>query len=431
MYRRPYVAKLEEACVSAIDENNDGNSALWGSALMNNFYFDEPVPAIFCSSPEALSETFVRRHISLLNSGKNIVLGERALTGELPNSIANAVYVDFLTEKSLVRGACRRIYHGRPGKFAQSAWRLLIGRNYPAEKISFNLFEFGYLLVRHWDYALFSGKPFFVYFRGQDASKLLRDEDYVKKLKMIMPHAAGSIFVAPALKRNLERLDIPVGRYLIQPSGVDTRQFSPGEKDPNLIVSVGRFIEKKAHEDSIQAFSIVVRKRPGLKLRIIGGGERLEACRQLVEKLSLEGIVDLTGPADHETIKKSLNSASFYLQSSRIASDGDSEGFPSAIQEALASGTAVITTSHAGAADFLTHRKTAMLCSEGDIPGMSDNLLEVLYDRTLWLELVANGRSFAEKNLDGLAAVRNLESFIASALNARNAASSRFGAFPH
>lgn len=375
-------------------------------------------PAIFCSDPTAVTETFVRRHITLLNGGDTLVFGEvnldeRVCSKTFPLASYSPILARHVSIRRLVRLSKKLPF---VNGLVPKIWRQYVGLEIADKKFDFTIFEFGYIAARHWDYALFSEKPFFIYFRGIDASKLLKQEKYVETLKLLARHASGVIFVAPTLERNLKDHGLVLPTTLILPSGVDTKSFRVGKKDENLCVSIGRFVEKKGHTDTIRAFAKISSSFPDMRLAIFGDGPLLGTSQELAKSLNVEDKINFPGAVDHLAIRDALARATFYFQSSRTASDGDTEGFPSSIQEALASGSVVVSTQHAGANDFLEHEVNAMLFPEGDIECMVKNVSILMRNPDLLKQLASSGRQYAESFFDAETGCKRLEAFFKSCL---------------
>ena len=94
-----------------------------------------------------------------------------------------------------------------------------------------------------------------VYFRGFDASKRLRSPRIVKRYRAAMPRLAGLVAVSQSLIDNLAAHGIRHPNSAVIPTGVDTELFRPADKDPHLILAVGRIVAKKAPLVTIDAFA--------------------------------------------------------------------------------------------------------------------------------------------------------------------------------
>ena len=139
--------------------------------------------------------------------------------------------------------------------------------------------------------------------------------------------------------RAAAKLDHP--NAVVIPTGVDTRAFVPGDKDPHLILAVGRIVAKKAPMVTLKAFAEVSAAFPEHRLEVIGDGEMRGECEAWAEQSGLGGRIAFLGRRDHDVVRERLSRATIFLQHSITAEDGNTEGLPTAIQEAMASGCAV------------------------------------------------------------------------------------------
>ncbi len=210
----------------------------------------------------------------------------------------------------------------------------------------------------------------------------------------------GVFAVSPHLLKNLEREGVTWKQAHIIPSGTDTNQFRPGNKDPKLMMSVGRFVPKKAPDITIRAFASVNKKHPNMKLIMVGDGPLLENCKLLAKLLNVQNSITFTGSLQHNTICKYMSQASIFMLHSVTDNEGNTEGFPSVIQEAMASGCAILSTRHGGIPHFVEHQRTGLLSDEKDIDKFSQNMLDLIEKDKLVNELGIAARVYAVEHFD-------------------------------
>jgi colanic acid/amylovoran biosynthesis glycosyltransferase len=157
-------------------------------------------------------------------------------------------------------------------------------------------------------------------------------------------------------------------------------------------ISVGRFVNKKAPHLTILAFKKVVEEFPEARLVMVGDGELLNICKELVRALDLENNIEFKGICDSTQIKELFTKSIAYAQHSIVAENGDSEGTPVAILEAQAAALPVIATYHAGIPEVVIHNKTGLLVQEYDIDGMGQNMIRILKENVLAQKLGQAGR---------------------------------------
>jgi colanic acid/amylovoran biosynthesis glycosyltransferase len=278
------------------------------------------------------------------------------------------------------------------------------------------LAEFGHLGSSFAPIGAALGIPVFVYFRGFDASKRLSSPLRVMSYKAALPRLAGYFSVSQSLLDNLAAKGIVHPNSHVIPSGVDTDLFAPAEKDPDLILAVGRMIAKKSPLTTIAAFARSAADFPTRRLEMIGDGPLLEPARAEAVRLGLADRVAFFGLQPHATVREKMARAAIFLQHSVTDAEGNEEGLPIAIQEAMASGAVVISTIHAGIPDAVTTGEDGLLVAEGDLDGYAAALRAVLADDALRLRLAAAARRRAVTQFDTRVLHRKIEDIIRAAV---------------
>ena len=247
-----------------------------------------------------------------------------------------------------------------------------------AQGVETILAEFGTDAIAISSLAHEMGIPIFSYFQGVDASKYLRRPHIVRAYRKAIPKLTGIISVSQFLLDNLAKHGIGNANAHVIPSGVDTSHFQPGDKQPKSCLSVGRMIGKKAPLTTIRSFAAAAKDHPEARLTMIGDGPLLKPAQDLVLELGLAGRVDLPGAADHGAVRDAFAGHEIFLQHSVTADDGNTEGLPISIQEAMASGCIVISTRHAGIPEAVEEGVTGYLLREHDKDGFTAALANVL-----------------------------------------------------
>ena len=166
--------------------------------------------------------------------------------------------------------------------------------------------------------------------------------------------------------------------------GIDLGRFRPeGAEKVGVprIVSVGRLVEKKGFADLIAACGLLRDRGVGFECVIAGSGPLEGELRERIARLGLGDRVRVTGRvAAQEDLPGLLESArAFALPCVRDA-DGDMDGLPQVLIEAMACGVPVVSTRLVGIPDLVRDGRNGVLVEPGDIPGLAD-ALEGLIDR--------------------------------------------------
>ncbi|TIU75982.1 MAG: colanic acid biosynthesis glycosyltransferase WcaL, partial [Mesorhizobium sp.] len=110
---------------------------------------------------------------------------------------------------------------------------------------------------------------------------------------------------------------------------------------------------------------------------VIGAGELLEQLKRLAAELGIAGRVDFLGPRPHAEVKQRLRDAHVFVLPSVSAHNGDLEGIPVALMEAMAAGLTVVSTYHSGIPELIEDGKTGFLAPERDVAALAGKLVWV------------------------------------------------------
>ena len=381
--------------------------------------------AVVMHKPGVATERFIERHVRESFGGQTVVLARHA--GNPYRFTQPLLVADAVQGSRWQRFACawptrlqeymRHRYWGVPTGIERrhilNFWR--------SHHVTAVLAEFGPLGCWIAPVARAANLPMFVYFRGYDASRRLRSQSTIQAYKHLMPQVDGVFAVSAFLVDNLRRTGISHPNTHVIPSGTNTQVFSPGAKDPNLVVSVGRFVTKKRPDANIRAFAAAAAQRPDLRLEMVGDGPQLDACQALARTLGLEARIRFLGALDHAAIAELLSRAHVFLQHSITTPGGDTEGLPSSIQEAMAAGTVVISTRHAGIPEIVIHGQTGWLTEENDLNGYAQLLVQVCNDPTHAAVVAKQARHLAEQKLDTRALQAQMEAVMRQSIQSRRA----------
>ena len=364
--------------------------------------FDPAAPAphltIFTRDPHKFSETFVRRRIQHLNGGDASVV---SLTGTGDGSC--------LEKPELSTRKVRRWERILTSRQAQRRQHVLdfLARQGTTHVV----FEFGYVATEFADLLPHLTIPAYCTFRGNDASAQLRDPAYVTTLTQCFGDLDGIITVSDFLRRNLASVGLHHPRTLVAPSGVDTTLFTPGTPTRGLCFNVGRLVPKKQPLPMIRAFAQVAEAQD-LTLEIAGEGPLEKSARALVSSLGMEQRIRFLGRLDHAAVRERMRSAMIYLQNFETPPDGDTEGMPTVIQEAMACGVPIVTTRHSGVPEHVVDGITGRVVEPGDVDGLAGALAALAADPDQRANIARNARAHAVAELDYRALFRRIETFI-------------------
>jgi glycosyltransferase involved in cell wall biosynthesis len=177
------------------------------------------------------------------------------------------------------------------------------------------------------------------------ARPVLRDEAWRDKY-LELRHVAGIIVVSHAMKAVLTGFGIPAAMIHRIPCGADSSEFvARPDRSPRIrFLAVGRLTGKKGPIFLLDSFRQALERNPDIELNLVGDGELAEAVRQFVQAFSLTDRVKLHGVQPPAAVQELIRSSDVFVQHSVVnRSNGDEEGLPVSILEAMAGGLPVVS----------------------------------------------------------------------------------------
>ncbi len=217
--------------------------------------------------------------------------------------------------------------------------------------------------------------------RGFDITKYVADrpgfyDDLFRDAELFLP-------VSESLKQTLLDLGGDEKKIEVIHSGMNVGDFAfvehrlDGTRKVSLL-SVGRLVEKKGFEYAIRAVGALVEQGMDVEYIIIGGGAELDTLTALVSMLNLQNVVIFKGACSHDEVKQHFSDADIFLAPSVVATDGDQEGIPNVLKEAMALGVPVISTYHSGIPELVEHEVSGLLVAERDVVGLVQAIKQML-----------------------------------------------------
>jgi len=223
--------------------------------------------------------------------------------------------------------------------------------------------------------------PIIINFRGYGASYKLHNKKYVRWLKKTLnKQNIYSIFVSNSLKKNLLNKEIgfrntPKTIY----TGVNTDIFKRKKNvqlENTIFLQVSNFNDKKGQEITIQAFNEHLKSSENRtsQLVFVGDGKNITKCKELVDSLNLKDNVLFKGAMNREQIISEMEKSSIFVHHSLTPSNGDQEGIPNSIIEAMSMELPILSTYHSGIPEAVENGVNGFLCQEFDVETYSKQM---------------------------------------------------------
>ena len=173
---------------------------------------------------------------------------------------------------------------------------------------------------------------------------------------------------------------------------------------PNLtsrtILAVGRLVEKKGFDVLVDACALLRDRNIAFQCRIVGDGPMKASLQAQIERLNLGSHVHLEGPRPHAELINIFREVALFAAPCVISSDGDRDGLPTVLLEAMALGTACISTQVVGIPELVRHGDTGLCVPERNVPALAEAMIQLLDQPELRKELALHARELIEEEFD-------------------------------
>ncbi|WP_254565729.1 glycosyltransferase [Oscillatoria sp. HE19RPO] len=235
----------------------------------------------------------------------------------------------------------------------------------------------------------------FVKNRGQFYREL-----YFRNRDRLFQEADCFIAVSEFIRSQIIEKGCPPEKILVNYIGIDLDKFTPNpevKREP-IVLFVGRLTEKKGCEDLIRAMADVQKNLPEVELVIIGDGPLSSSLKNLAQKLLKS--YRFLGVQPHEKVRNWMQKASILAAPSLTTAQGESEGLPMTILEAMAMKLPVVSSIHAGIPEAVIHQKNGFLIREKDREALAEFILTLLKNDPLREEFGELSRTEVESKFD-------------------------------
>jgi len=249
---------------------------------------------------------------------------------------------------------------------------------------------------------LLGGKIITIFY-GYDLSRLIKENgsDFYKNLFENGDYflAVSQFFVDKLIQLGCDKEKTGILRL-----GINLNELKFAERKPLgkkiSILSIARLVEKKGLEYSIKAVKKISDDGFDVRYDIIGDGNLRQELVDLICKLGLQEKVFLKGWQNRQEVANFLKEADIFVAPSVVAADGDCEGIPVALEEAMAVGIPVIATFHAGIPELVKDGFSGFLVAEKKEDEIYGKLKHILSDQKLARSISVNARREIENNWD-------------------------------
>jgi glycosyltransferase involved in cell wall biosynthesis len=229
----------------------------------------------------------------------------------------------------------------------------------------------------------------------------VRDDDLRIKLEQAHHAVTISRFNLRYLRR---RFPSSTSRLHLVRNGLDLERFpyrDPGPIGATVrIAAVGRLIEKKGFQYLLPAAAELLEQGCSLDLRIAGTGLLAEELAASIDRLGLGGHVHLLGPQTQDQVHELLHSADIFVAPCVIGADGNADGMPTVLLEAMATGVPCISTAVTGIPEVVRNGSTGVLVRPGSPRALARAINTLGSPATDRVAIARNARARIEEDFD-------------------------------
>lgn len=207
-------------------------------------------------------------------------------------------------------------------------------------------------------------------FHGIDISSREVLSHYTPEYQQLFRRGDMMLPISDLWAERLKNMGCPANKITVSRMGVDMERFTqrpvkaPGK--PLQMISVARLTEKKGLHVAIEACRQLKARGVDFHYRILGIGPWERRLRTLIEQYQLEAFIEMPGFKPSHEVKAMLDGADVFLLPSVTGADGDMEGIPVALMEAMAVGIPVVSTLHSGIPELIDAGHSGWLVPEND-----------------------------------------------------------------
>ena len=263
-------------------------------------------------------------------------------------------------------------------------------------------------LVRTWK------SPSIVSFHGADVMVDMNKPAYREATLQMLDAATLILVRSESLRRVLVSLGCDPKKIEVQRTGIPLEEFAFRERNiPESgqwrFVQAGRLIEKKGLPVALRAFAVFVRKYPNATLTIAGEGPLLAELQNLARELDIEERVSFTGFISQDQLREVYYRSHIFLHPSQTGRDGNQEGIPNSMLEAMATGLPVFATEHGGIPEAIENGISGVLVPERDDEALACALINAAQNPAFLSQIAQSGAEAVRKNFDLRQQVQRLE----------------------
>jgi colanic acid/amylovoran biosynthesis glycosyltransferase len=274
-------------------------------------------------------------------------------------------------------------------------------------------------LIKNWP------RPTVVSFHGADVMVDMEKPAHRATTERMLRAVRLVLVRSRSLRDAVIRIGCPENKIRIQRTGIPVAETPFVARDWPAdgrwrLVQAGRLVEKKGCATSLRAFAEFAARYPEATFTIAGEGPLQNELQAQARQLGIAEKVFFRGFISQKELREIFYSSHIFLHPSETGADGNQEGVPNSMLEAMASGLPVFATMHGGIPEAVEHDRSGILVEEKDYSALAAKLLELARAPQRLSELARCGAEKVAEEFNQEAQVRKLENYYFEALGEAN-----------
>lgn len=240
-------------------------------------------------------------------------------------------------------------------------------------------------------------------FRGFDASRVVHNRSGIYDELF----REGDIFfpVCKSLGKRIIKEGCNENKIIVVPSGIDCEKFTYAERkrlegEPTRVLTIARLVEKKGIIYAIEAITRLIKSGRCVTYVVVGDGKLRGDLERLIEDVGNTTHIQLLGWRNQDEVMQLIKSSHILVAPSVTSADGDQEGIPNVLKEAMASGLPIISTDHSGIPELVEDGISGFLVKERDVDSLTNRLSYLIDHPEIWPEMGRAGHACVQKYYD-------------------------------
>ena len=269
--------------------------------------------------------------------------------------------------------------------------------------------------------------PVVVSFHGADAQADLDRPAHRERMQRMLGLATLLLVRSQSLAGRLVALGAAPSKIRIHRTGIplDEIAFIPRAAPADgawRCLQACRLIPKKGLATSLRAFAEFARRFPKARFTIAGAGPMLRELQAMAGELGISDRVEFAGFLPQAKLLELAGAAHLFLHPSEIGPDGDQEGVPNSLLEAMASGLPALATRHGGIPEAVDDGVSGILVAERDHGSLARAMLALAADPDRYAPMSAAASASVRRQFDLAVQAQRLEDFYSEAITSKTAA---------